>query len=81
RRGAGAANIKLAVLAQKDVPRPADIRADHCGFTLENKWLYGAGMDGIPGEPNREAGRWLPDICTSAPLPAQARPQLERQRG
>lgn len=61
-RGANPENIKFAVLAQKDVPRPESIKADYVGFNFDNVWLYGGGLNGIPGEQNTEAARWLGDI-------------------
>ena len=64
-RGAAQDCIKLAVLAQKDVPRQDDIRADYVAFDLPNQWLYGGGLNGIPGADNPEAGRWLSAIYTA----------------
>lgn len=64
-RGAAPAHIKFAVLAQKDVPRPESITADYVGFYFNNAWLYGGGLNGIPGEQNSEAARWLGDIYSA----------------
>ncbi|MGB4759424.1 MAG: phosphoribosyltransferase family protein [Candidatus Saccharimonadales bacterium] len=55
-------DIKFAVLAQKDVPRSNDIEADHVGIYLGSEWLYGAGLNGMPGVANPEAGRWTRQI-------------------
>lgn len=56
----GAAGIKLAVLAQKQVERVHDISPDYCGFNAGDEWLVGMGMDdaGL----THEANRWLDEI-------------------
>ena len=56
----GAAETKLAVLAEKDVKKSFPITADYCGFSFGDKWLTGMGMDDAGIAP--EAGRWLPEI-------------------
>lgn len=64
-RGAHQDAVKLAVLTQKDVERPASASADYVGFYFGNDWLYGFGLDTIPGVNVPEAGRWLTDIHTA----------------
>jgi len=55
----GAASVKLAVLASKDVPsRPT--QADFIGFAAGDKWLVGMGLD--DAESGHEHFRWLDEI-------------------
>lgn len=41
----GAAEIRIAVLADKDIGRDKPIRADFVGLTLPNRYVFGMGMD------------------------------------
>lgn len=41
----GAAEVRIAVLADKDLGRAKPIRADHVGLTLPNRYVLGMGMD------------------------------------
>ncbi|HEX6928196.1 MAG TPA: hypoxanthine-guanine phosphoribosyltransferase [Gammaproteobacteria bacterium] len=41
----GARSVRSAVLVQKDIGRPAAIDADHVGLTVENRYVFGCGMD------------------------------------
>lgn len=61
-RGAREDGVRYAVLAQKEVPRSTDIEVDHVGIYLGSEWLYGAGLNGMPGVANPEAGRWTTEI-------------------
>lgn len=56
----GAANIKLAVLCDKTTQRERGITADYVGFTFDDNWLVGMGMDDA-GAAN-EGYRWLEEI-------------------
>lgn len=56
----GAADVQLAVLASKTTQRVHDIQPRYCGFTLEDNWLVGMGMDDAATA--HEAYRWLPEI-------------------
>ncbi len=44
-RELGAAEIKIAVLADKEIGRAKPIRADFVGLTLPNRYVFGMGMD------------------------------------
>ncbi len=59
-RSRGAENIRLAVLADKQTERMHDITADYCGFTVEDVWLTGMGMDDAAS--GKEHSRWLGSI-------------------
>ena len=52
----GAAEVVLAVFADKDIGKAKPVKADHIGLTLPNKFVVGYGMDAY--------GYWrnLPDI-------------------
>ncbi len=41
----GAAEVKIAVLADKDIGREKPIQADFVGFTLPDRYVFGMGMD------------------------------------
>ena len=56
----GAKNVKLAVLAQKNVVRIHDISPDYYGFDAGDAWLVGMGMD--DAQAGNEAYRWLDEI-------------------
>ena len=56
----GAQNVKLAVLCDKRTQRERDITADYCGFTFEDNWLVGMGMD--DARAGNEGYRWLSEI-------------------
>ena len=56
----GAAAIKLAVLCDKRTQRERDITADYVGFTFDDNWLVGMGMD--DAEAANEGYRWLEEI-------------------
>jgi len=44
-RQLGAAEIRIAVLADKDIGRDKPIRADFVGLRLPNRYVFGMGMD------------------------------------
>lgn len=52
----GAAEVRAAVLSEKDTGRPKPIRADYVGLSLPDRFVFGCGMD-IHG-----AWRNLPEI-------------------
>jgi len=52
----GARSIRTAVLVQKDLGRPAALEADHVGLMVENRYVFGCGMD------YREYFRHLPAL-------------------
>lgn len=56
----GAANIRLAVLCDKKTTRERDVTADYVGFTFEDNWLVGMGMD--DADAATEGYRWLDEI-------------------
>lgn len=56
----GAAGIKLAVLCEKRTNRVIDITADYCGFSFEDNWLVGMGLD--DASTIKEGYRWLDRI-------------------
>lgn len=56
----GATNIRLAVLCDKKTTRERDITADYVGFTFEDNWLVGMGMD--DADVATEGYRWLDEI-------------------
>lgn len=56
----GAAAVRLAVLCDKTTQRERDISANYVGFTFEDNWLVGMGMDD-PQAAN-EGYRWLDEI-------------------
>ncbi len=56
----GAREIKLAVLVQKQTERRYPIEATYYGFTANDEWLVGMGMD--DAELANEGNRWLSEI-------------------
>lgn len=56
----GAANVQLAVLCDKKVTRQKPVEADYKGFTFDDKWLVGMGMDDAGAV--HEGYRWLHEI-------------------
>lgn len=56
----GARATKLAVLAEKKTERTYAIEADYCGFTFDDEWLVGMGMDDASA--GKEHGRWQDGI-------------------
>lgn len=64
-RARGASDVKLAVLADKKTEKVHDIPADYCGFTVDDLWLIGMGMDDA-GSGN-EHSRWLGSIEAITP--------------
>lgn len=56
----GASDIKLAVLCDKRTERQRDVTAGYAGFTFDDNWLVGMGMD--DAEAALEGYRWLPEI-------------------
>lgn len=61
----GAAVIRIAVLCDKRTQRERDVTADYVGFTFDDKWLVGMGMDDA-GAAN-EGYRWLEEIWEIRP--------------
>lgn len=59
-RSRGASNVQLAVLADKKTEKVHEITADYCGFTVEDVWLTGMGMDDAAS--GKEHCRWLGSI-------------------
>jgi len=59
-RNMGAGDVKLAVLAQKQVERVHDITPDYCGFDATDEWLVGMGMD--DADLAHEGNRWIGEI-------------------
>jgi len=57
-----ASDVKLAVLADKKTEKVHDIPADYCGFTVDDLWLIGMGMDDAGS--GKEHSRWLGSIET-----------------
>lgn len=55
----GANNVKLAVLASKNVPERQS-QADYCGFDAGDKWLVGMGLD--DAKVATEGYRWTDDL-------------------
>jgi len=55
----GANNVKLAVLASKNVPGRQS-QADYCGFDAGDKWLVGMGLDDAKAA--TEGYRWTDDL-------------------
>jgi hypoxanthine phosphoribosyltransferase len=41
----GARSVRIAVLVQKEIGRPAACAADFVGLTVENRYVFGCGMD------------------------------------
>jgi hypoxanthine phosphoribosyltransferase len=56
----GAAAVKLAVLCDKRTARERDVKADYIGFTFDDNWLVGMGMD--DASVADEGYRWLDEI-------------------
>lgn len=44
-REQGARSVRTVVLVQKDLGRPAAMIADHVGLMVENRYVFGCGMD------------------------------------
>lgn len=59
-RNRGAVIIKLAVLCDKTTQRLKPIEADYKGFTFDDNWLVGMGMD--DASEAHEGYRWLDQI-------------------
>lgn len=59
-RARGASSVKLAVLCDKQATREKDIVADYTGFTFNDNWLVGMGMDDANAA--HEGYRWLHEI-------------------
>lgn len=59
-RANGASNIRLVVLANKQTKKLRDIKADYCGFEVDDLWLVGMGMDDAGS--GKEHSRWLGSI-------------------
>jgi hypoxanthine phosphoribosyltransferase len=59
-RSLGAADVRLAVLANKRTEKLRDIPADYCGFEVDDLWLVGMGMDDAGS--GIEHNRWLGSI-------------------
>lgn len=56
----GARAVRLAVLCDKRTERERDISADYAGFTFDDNWLVGMGMD--DADAANEGYRWLEEI-------------------
>lgn len=56
----GAADIKLAVLCEKKTNRLTDATADYCGFSFDDNWLVGMGLD--DASTVKEGYRWCDRI-------------------
>lgn len=56
----GAKTVKLAVLCDKTTARERDVTANYIGFTFDDNWLVGMGMD--DSEAATEGYRWLDEI-------------------
>ena len=56
----GCASVKLAVLCDKQTTRDRDVTADYSGFTFNDNWLVGMGMDDASAA--NEGYRWLDEI-------------------
>ena len=41
----GAAQVRVAVLTEKDLGHPKPIQADYVGLTVPNRYVFGCGMD------------------------------------
>jgi hypoxanthine phosphoribosyltransferase len=61
----GAADIRLAVLADKQTERVEDVTADYTGFVVDDVWLVGMGMDDADG--GKEHYRWAQGIWSVGP--------------
>lgn len=63
RRGARSVEAAVAVL-KVDNPHSSPFTGKllHGFESPYGEWLFGFGMNGIPQNPDSEAGRWLPDI-------------------
>lgn len=59
-RSNGANSVKLAVLCDKSTTREHNITADYVGFTFNDNWLVGMGMDDTNAA--NEGYRWLDEI-------------------
>lgn len=42
---AGAAQVYTAVLVEKEKPRQVDLKIDFSGLSIEDRYLFGCGMD------------------------------------
>lgn len=56
----GAADVKLAVLVEKDIKRTSPEHADFACFHAGEEWLVGMGMD--DASVARDGGRWLNEV-------------------
>lgn len=65
-RSRGATDIRLAVLADKQTEKLRDVTADYCGFSVEDVWLIGMGMDN--SDSGKEHDRWDESISSFTPL-------------
>ncbi len=54
--GKGASSVKICALLDKPARRVKDLTLDYCGFTIEDRFVVGYGLD------YAEYGRNLPDI-------------------
>lgn len=59
-RTRGAADVSLAVLANKRTEKTHDIVPNYCGFEVDDLWLVGMGMD--DADSGKEHSRWLSSI-------------------
>jgi hypoxanthine phosphoribosyltransferase len=59
-RARGAAGLRLAVLCDKHTEREYDIAGDYVGFTFDDNWLVGMGMD--DSQAAIEGYRWIDEI-------------------
>lgn len=59
-RARGASDVKLAVLCDKMTKREREVSARYVGFTFDDNWLVGMGMD--DAEVANEGFRWLEEI-------------------
>ena len=64
-RSRGAGDVRLAVLADKRTEKIHDIKADYCGFEVDDAWLVGMGMDDAGS--GKEHSRWLGSIEAIVP--------------
>ena len=58
--GRGANAVKLAVLCDKRTERDREVSARYSGFTFDDNWLVGMGMD--DADAANEGYRWLEEI-------------------
>jgi len=60
-----ARKVALAVLCDKQTERTHDVVADYIGFTFNDSWLVGMGMDDASAA--KEGYRWLDEIWEITP--------------